>query len=86
MFRRAVVALFALLATGIALRAQDTPRIWQGVYTTAQAERGKAVFNTTCLRCRNTRSRIMGSRRSNKSARRPTALTCRPSYLGLSSI
>jgi mono/diheme cytochrome c family protein len=51
MFRRAVVALFALLATGIALRAQDTPRIWQGVYTTAQAERGKAVFNTTCLRC-----------------------------------
>ena len=51
MFRRAVVALIALLATGIALRAQDTPRIWQGVYTTAQAERGKAVFNTTCLRC-----------------------------------
>src|SRR4030095_14424501 len=51
MFRRAVVALIALLATGIALRAQDTPRIWQGVYTTAQAERGKAVFNTTCWRC-----------------------------------
>ena len=51
MVRRAVVALIALLATGIALRAQDTPRIWQGVYTTGQAERGKAVFNTTCLRC-----------------------------------
>jgi mono/diheme cytochrome c family protein len=51
MFRRAVVALVALLATGVALRAQDTPRIWQGVYTMAQAERGKAVFNTTCLRC-----------------------------------
>ena len=51
MFGRAVVALIALLATGVALRAQDTPRIWQGVYTAAQAERGKAVFNTTCLRC-----------------------------------
>src|SRR5262245_22638022 len=51
MFRRAVFALIALLATGVALRAQDTPRIWQGIYTTAQAERGKAVFNTTCLRC-----------------------------------
>jgi S-disulfanyl-L-cysteine oxidoreductase SoxD len=51
MFRRAVVALAAVLAGGVALRAQDTPRIWQGVYTSAQAERGKGVFNTTCLRC-----------------------------------
>lgn len=51
MFTRAVVALSVLMAYGVALRAQDTPRIWQGVYTTAQAERGKAVFNTTCLRC-----------------------------------
>ena len=51
MFRKAVVVLIALLATAVALRAQDTPRIWQGVYTSAQAERGKAVFNTTCLRC-----------------------------------
>jgi mono/diheme cytochrome c family protein len=51
MFRRVVVALAAVLACGVALRAQDQPRIWQGVYTSAQAERGKAVFNTTCLRC-----------------------------------
>jgi mono/diheme cytochrome c family protein len=51
MFRRVVVALATVLACGVALRAQDTPRIWQGVYTPAQAERGKAVFNTTCLRC-----------------------------------
>jgi mono/diheme cytochrome c family protein len=27
------------------------PRIWQGVYTTAQAERGKETFGTACLRC-----------------------------------
>jgi len=51
MFRRAVVILFAMLACGVGLRAQDTPRIWQGVYSTAQAERGKTIFNTTCLRC-----------------------------------
>ena len=51
MFQKAAVALFAVLACGVVLRAQDTARIWQGVYTAAQAERGKAVFNTTCLRC-----------------------------------
>jgi len=51
MFVRAVCALVMLLGCGIGLRAQDTPRIWQGVYTAAQAERGKAVFGTTCLRC-----------------------------------
>jgi mono/diheme cytochrome c family protein len=38
----------------VALRAQaPRPRIWQGVYTSAQAERGKATFATTCLRCHN---------------------------------
>jgi cytochrome c5 len=51
MFKRSVGGLLVLLACGVALSAQDTPRIWQGVYTTAQAERGKAVFSTTCLRC-----------------------------------
>jgi cytochrome c5 len=51
MFMRTVTGLLVLLACGVGLRAQDTLRIWQGVYTTAQAERGKAVFNTTCLRC-----------------------------------
>jgi cytochrome c5 len=25
--------------------------VWSGVYTTAQAERGKAVFEKTCIRC-----------------------------------
>ena len=63
-------ALDRIAGCGVALRAQDTPRIWQGVYTTAQAERGKAVFNTTCLRChgedlggtRRRRSRAIGFR------------------------
>jgi len=51
MFTRTVAGLVVVLACGAGLAAQDTPRIWQGVYTAAQAERGKAVFNTTCLRC-----------------------------------
>jgi len=52
-FRRSLIGLTVVLACGIVLRAQDatTPRIWQGVYTTAQAERGKATFTTACLRC-----------------------------------
>jgi len=51
MFSRIVIALAATLALGVGLRAQDTPRIWQGVYTDVQAERGKTVFNTACIRC-----------------------------------
>jgi len=51
MFVRIVYALIVLLGCSVALSAQDTPRIWQGVYTSAQAERGKAVFGTACLRC-----------------------------------
>jgi len=51
MFTRTAVAFAALLACGVVLRAQDTPRIWQGVYTSTQAERGKNVFGTACLRC-----------------------------------
>jgi mono/diheme cytochrome c family protein len=52
MFRRLVLGLTALLACSVLLRAQEgTPRIWQGVYTEAQAERGKGVFLTACVRC-----------------------------------
>jgi mono/diheme cytochrome c family protein len=51
MFIRTALALAALLACGVVLRAQDTPRIWQGIYSTAQTERGKNVFGTACLRC-----------------------------------
>jgi mono/diheme cytochrome c family protein len=47
-----VVTLAAVLSGAIALRAQ-APRIWQGVYTAAQAERGKATFLVTCQRCHN---------------------------------
>lgn len=33
--------------------AQARPRIWQGVYTAAEADRGRATYVTTCLRCHN---------------------------------
>ena len=49
---RTVVGVMLVLGCAIALRAQNPePRIWQGVYTTAQAERGKTSFNSSCLRC-----------------------------------
>jgi mono/diheme cytochrome c family protein len=52
MFRGSLVPLTAVLVSAVGLRAQDaTPRIWQGIYTTAQAERGKTTFKTACLRC-----------------------------------
>ena len=53
MFQRSLSLLVVLLLSVVVLRGQDaaTPRIWQGVYTTAQAERGKASFNSSCLRC-----------------------------------
>jgi cytochrome c5 len=49
----AVVACFAAPATGQdAVPAdQALPTIWTGVFTTAQAERGKEVFHTRCAHC-----------------------------------
>jgi quinoprotein glucose dehydrogenase len=44
------IAVCAIVAP-VGLRAQDPPRIWQGVFTTAQAERGKATYDTACIRC-----------------------------------
>lgn len=44
----------AIVSGTIALAAQPAPpRIWQGVYTTAQAERGRSAYTTSCLRCHN---------------------------------
>ena len=49
---RLIAAAAVLFTCVIAARAQTPePRIWQGVYTTAQAERGKTSFNSSCLRC-----------------------------------
>jgi cytochrome c5 len=49
---RLVLVAAAVLTCAIAVRAQNAePRIWQGVYTGAQAERGKTNYNSACLRC-----------------------------------
>ncbi len=53
--RNGLIVIAAVLTGTIGLRAQQAPRprIWQGVYTTTQAERGKATFLVTCQRCHN---------------------------------
>jgi S-disulfanyl-L-cysteine oxidoreductase SoxD len=49
---RRTIVLTALLMCAIGVSAQTPePRIWQGVYTTAQADRGKTSYNSSCLRC-----------------------------------
>ena len=40
-----------LLAASAAQLAQDNDRIWSGIYTTAQAERGKSAFLKSCSNC-----------------------------------
>ncbi len=49
---RVVLTLLAISAPAL---AQNNPpkRIWDGVFTTAQARRGKAEFDQTCSRCHN---------------------------------
>lgn len=48
LFLGAATALFSLATVG----AQTPgPPIWQGVYSAAQAERGRGTFLTTCQRC-----------------------------------
>jgi mono/diheme cytochrome c family protein len=60
------VASIALATTVLAsvLRAQDSDTVvsvWDGVYTAAQVERGKATFDVSCSRCHN--SDLSGSER-----------------------
>ena len=51
--KRIVTALFALAATATAgeLWAQANPSVWDGVYTEAQATRGKAAYDANCAMC-----------------------------------
>ena len=39
------------LLGAVALAAQPTRSVWDGVYTEAQAKRGEALYNEHCLRC-----------------------------------
>jgi mono/diheme cytochrome c family protein len=51
--RRGWAAILAALTSGIvtSLIAQDPPPIWAGVYTTQQADRGRAVVEAHCGEC-----------------------------------
>ncbi|HVL67732.1 MAG TPA: cytochrome c [Vicinamibacterales bacterium] len=51
--RRTIVLLSLAWTFALAGAAAQSPapRIWQGVYTAAQAERGKSVYDTSCVRC-----------------------------------
>ena len=51
--RNSLLIVLAGVSFVSSVGAQAPPRIWQGVYTVAQADRGKAAFSTTCLRCHN---------------------------------
>src|SRR5947209_6418531 len=46
-----LILILAPLAGVERPRAQDRAAIWSGVYTAAQAERGKAVYVSHCSRC-----------------------------------
>ena len=50
--RTRIPIAIAGLALGTALSAQDAPRtVWDGVYTEAQAERGKSIYFEKCVQC-----------------------------------
>jgi mono/diheme cytochrome c family protein len=51
----AAVVLGAWVSMPAPAGAQDVPdvTIWDGVYSSAQAERGRSTFETTCARCHN---------------------------------
>lgn len=54
-FSIAALSLVAVAGASTSLYAQGAskPSIWDGVYTTAQADRGKAVYAADCARCHN---------------------------------
>lgn len=50
----ATTPLVALLATAlgtVAVKAQGSRNVWDGTYSAAQAERGKAVYAANCAAC-----------------------------------
>jgi quinoprotein glucose dehydrogenase len=47
---RRIIKLCTVFAAGI-LAAQTTRSVWDGVYTSAQAERGAALYASSCASC-----------------------------------
>ena len=51
---RALLLIIANIAAALPLAAQiDNNKIWNGIYTSAQADRGKAGFEKSCTNCHN---------------------------------
>jgi mono/diheme cytochrome c family protein len=48
---RALLGLGFLCAAAVAAAGQATRSVWDGVYTEAQAERGKGIYVERCSRC-----------------------------------
>jgi mono/diheme cytochrome c family protein len=52
LFAIAALSTAAVLGTSTMLQAQGAMRsIWDGVYTSAQADKGKALFGDNCAKC-----------------------------------
>lgn len=52
MTARIFVPSALVAAVSVALAAEDVTRsVWEGVYTTEQAERGKVAYAAECVRC-----------------------------------
>jgi len=45
------VTIWMLALAGVDAQGPATPRIWQGIYSAAQAERGRTAYTTSCVRC-----------------------------------
>ena len=48
---KGVMPLVVAAVYGVALTAQTPRSVWDGVYTTAQAQRGAALFESECASC-----------------------------------
>src|SRR5262245_33475138 len=54
MNRSAALILLAVLLIQVATRAQNAPSsrtVWDGVYTSSQADRGRGFYNEHCAQC-----------------------------------
>src|SRR5215471_3130578 len=50
-YKVAILVVFALTCSVASARQGSRRSVWSGVYTEAQAERGKQEYQKTCIRC-----------------------------------
>ena len=51
---RLSIAIGVVIVVMASLAAQSTRTVWDGVYSEAQAKRGRELYNTKCLSCHGT--------------------------------